>query len=214
MYSNPTSALGISTSHSSTCASTGIVNLTFSFYHQEKQTCRSTKIVPPKRMAPPGKIAYIPTFYRIFFLYIDPLINFSSLYLFFFDHATYISQTIPKSILPPSFYLAHPEITPLENHLITALGSYSIAFLALQISLIHGFKNAPSGLNVKIWKILNGAILLTDLGLLVGGYLSDPAGMVNLAGWGSMEWGNYGALGVIAAIRAAFLLGIGGVGKK
>ena len=165
-------------------------------------------------MAPPGKIAYIPTFYRIFFLYIDPLINFSSLYLFFFDHATYISQTIPKSILPPSFYLAHPEITPLENHLITALGSYSIAFLALQISLIHGFKNAPSGLNVKIWKILNGAILLTDLGLLVGGYLSDPAGMVNLAGWGSMEWGNYGALGVIAAIRAAFLLGIGGVGKK
>ena len=56
-------------------------------------------------------------------------------------------------------------------------------------------------------------ILLTDLGLLYGVYVGDPEGFVNVAGWESGDWTNIGILGTVIAIRSAFLLGIGGVGK-
>src|SRR6266536_4851758 len=117
-------------------------------------------------------MAHIPLFYRIFFLYIDPFICLSRIYIFFLDHATYIRSGTPHSI--SSIIAATSPLPPLTSYLLTALGSYSVFIFAMQILLLHGFKDAPQGLNVKIWRIVEFGILLIDLGLFYGIYQADP----------------------------------------
>ena len=58
------------------------------------------------------------------------------------------------------------------------------------------------------------AIMVTDVGLLYAAAVSDPKGFSigGVSRWGMGEWGNYGILGVLVALRSAFLLGVGGVG--
>lgn len=81
----------------------------------------------------------------------------------------------------------------------------------MQILLLHQFQNAPNGLNVKIWRIVQFGILLIDLGLLYGTYVADG---LDVRGWESGDWGNNGILGCLVVIRGAFLVGIGGVGSE
>ena len=156
-------------------------------------------------------MAHIPLFYRIFFLYIDPLLCLAGIYIAFFDPHSYIQNGTPHAI--SSLIAATEELHPLTSNLIMALGSYSLFVFAMQILLLQQFKDAPNGINVQIWRIVMFGILLTDLGLLYGVYVADPEGFVNVAGWESGDWTNIGILGTVIAIRSAFLLGIGGVGK-
>lgn len=94
--------------------------------------------------------------YRIFFLYIDPLINLSGIYLAFFDPSTFLASGVPSSLKPsPSSSISHgkPPLDPLVSHLLNSIGSYSVGILVLQVLLLHGFQNAPNGLNVKLCKL-------------------------------------------------------------
>ncbi len=156
-------------------------------------------------------MGHIPLFYRIFFLYIDPLICLLSIYLFFFDHPTYILNGIPSSLSTPA--LQTPELPPLVQLLITGLGAYSLCIFTMQIFLLRQFSDAPDGINVRIWRIVLFSILLTDLGLIYGVYRVDAEGLLDVKGWTRGDWSNYGILGTVIAVRTAFLLGIGGVGK-
>jgi hypothetical protein len=152
----------------------------------------------------------IPLFYRIFFLYIDPLICLSGVYIFFFAHPFYIENGLPSAIsglIPKT-----ASITPLTEYLLIALGSYSLFVFTMQILLLHQFRNALEGMNVRIWRIVIFGILLIDLGLIYGVYKTDPKAFWNVSGWKSRDWTNNGILGMLIVIRSAFLLGIGGVG--
>jgi hypothetical protein len=153
-------------------------------------------------------MAHIPLFYRIFFLYIDPLICLSGIYIFFFDHQLYIENGTPVAISSAK----STALTPFTEYLLFALGSYSLFVFTMQILLLHGFRNAPGGLNVRIWRIVMFGILLIDLGLIYCVYNVDPKGFWNVRSWDSGEWTNNGILGLVIVIRSAFLLGIGGVG--
>ena len=144
----------------------------------------------------------IPSFYRTFFLYIDPLICLMGIYIFFFDHPLFIASGAPQSIT------ANVNLTPFVEYLLLCLGSYALFVFMMQILLLHGFKNAADGLNLRIWRIVLFGILLIDLGLLFAMWKADE-GMWNVAGWGVGEWSNYGILGAVTFIRASFLLGIG-----
>jgi hypothetical protein len=157
-------------------------------------------------------MARIPLFYRVFFLYIDPLICLFGIYFFFFDHHTYIQNGIPSAI--SSQITSTTILSPLTKHLIMALGSYSVFVFAMQILLLHQFKDAPQGLNVKIWRIVQFGILLIDLGLLYGVYSADPMGALDFSGWGGGDLGNNGILVMVAVVRSAFLVGLGGVGSE
>jgi hypothetical protein len=154
-------------------------------------------------------MARIPLFYRIFFLYIDPVICLSGIYLFFFDPHTFILNGVPSAIT--SQISPTSTIPPLTNYLIMSCGSYSLFVFAMQILLLHPFKDAPDGLNVRIWRTVQFGILLIDLGLLYGVYVADPKAALDVSGWGSGDWTNNGILGLVALIRSAFLLGIGRV---
>lgn len=167
-------------------------------------------------------MSHIPPFYRIFFLYIDPLICLSGIYLSLFDQPTFLLNGVPSRLLPtyPSgtSQEEHPNGDPLISHFLFSIGSYSIGILSLQILLLHQVKDAPAGLNVKIWKILEFAILLVDLGLLAAGGVSVDASRRTEEAWGvgswtSGDWTNNGILGAVALIRTAFLLNVGGVGR-
>jgi hypothetical protein len=143
--------------------------------------------------------SHIPLFYRIFFLYIDPLICLSAIYLCFFDHTTYLEMGVPRS-------LARHSSSPLTSHLINVLGAWSLCIFALQTLLLQQYRD------VKLWKIFMFAVLLTDLGLVYAVYEADPVMAVSVSKWEKGEWTNHGILGTVIAIRTAFLLGVGGVG--
>lgn len=144
-------------------------------------------------------ISKIPTFYRIFFLYIDPLICFSSIYIFFLDQAFYLKNGIPQSVTSKSKH-----VTPLTQFLLFSLGSYSLFVFLMQICLLHGFKDAPRGLNLRIWRIVQFGILCIDVGIM---FAFGKAGSVEE--WGSGDWSNVGILAGLMLARGAFLVGIG-----
>jgi hypothetical protein len=152
-------------------------------------------------------MAHIPLFYRLFFLYIDPLICLSGIYLAFLDPQSFLLNAVPSALTSS----IDPTTAPLAAYLIISIGAYSLAILSLQLLLLHGLKDAPNGLNVKLWKILQFSILLIDIGLIYGIYVSSPA---ELATWAGKDWGNVGILGALIIIRSAFLVGIGGVGRS
>jgi hypothetical protein len=77
----------------------------------------------------------------------------------------------------------------------------------MQILLLQQYRD------VKVWKIFMFAILLTDLGMVYAVYEADPVMAVSVSKWGRSEWTNHGILGIVIAVRMAFLLGIGGVGQ-
>jgi hypothetical protein len=61
------------------------------------------------------------------------------------------------------------------------------------------------------------SFLLTDLVYAFGFYLADPVGFctaLDVTEWESRDWTSTGICGMVIAIRIAFLLGIGGVGKE
>jgi hypothetical protein len=158
----------------------------------------------------------IPLFYRIFFLYIDPLICLSGIYLFFFDHASYVQNGVPSilssriSIIPNSDPITNLSLTPITHHLITALGSYSLFVLIMQILLLQQFRG-----DVRIWKTVQFGILVIDLGLLYGNWKAEAAyEKQGLEGRRLQiaDWLNNGILAGVAVVRGAFLAGVGGVG--
>ncbi|KAG4440859.1 hypothetical protein IFR05_003672 [Cadophora sp. M221] len=138
-------------------------------------------------------MADIPAFYRIFFLYIDPLICLSGIYVLFFDHATYLANGIPHAI-------SVDVVDPLAHFLLVALGSYALCIFGIQILLLRQFPD------LKIWKIIMFSILSTDLGLLYGVYAADPRGFWDIGGWTSGDWTNNVILFTVATIRSLFLL--------
>jgi hypothetical protein len=144
--------------------------------------------------------SHIPLLYRVFFLYIDPLFCLSGIYLCFFDHATYLEMGVPQALTIHSS-------SPLSSYLITVLGAWSVSIFAMQTLLLQQYRD------VKVWKIFMFAILLTDLGMVYAVYEADPVMALNVSKWGQGEWTNHGILGMVIAVRTAFLLGIGGVGR-
>lgn len=56
---------------------------------------------------------------------------------------------------------------------------------------------------------MQAAILLVDFGLLGTIVDVDPVLARSPGSWGQGEWSNFGVLGLVIAMRSAFLLGIG-----
>ena len=62
----------------------------------------------------------IPLFYRIFFLYVDPLICLSGIYLSFLDNPTFVENGLPQILVP---YTQTPSGAALTDHFLNTLGS-------------------------------------------------------------------------------------------
>jgi hypothetical protein len=138
----------------------------------------------------------IPSFYRLFFPTLDPLIAFSGILTNLLSPSTILTLYNPAAHLPP---------LPEALTLIDINAGFLFATTPLQIIML---RLRPD--DVVVWKCLQGSILLQDLGILaaVGRALVTQGrasvGLVRLE-----EWGNIVILGAVAVIRAAFLLNVG-----
>jgi hypothetical protein len=156
-------------------------------------------------------MSHIPSFYRAFFLYVDPVLCFSGIYLAFFDPSTYLLNSTPSALV--SKIDTTTAIPPLPQFLVNTIGSFYLFIFSMEALLLRQSLTFPQGLNVKVWRTVMFGILLTDLGLLYGGYRADAETLLDVTAWTKGDWTNNGVLALAIAMRTSFLLGIGGVGK-
>lgn len=145
----------------------------------------------------PGTPNHIPAFYRVFFTSIDPLIALSGAYMDFFDPETILASSFPRS----SDY-AKP--TPPITVLLRQAGGAFIMMAFLMVFMLR-YTN-----DVKIWKMFEFGILLTDLTLfysLHGALVEQGRLDVGAIRW--EEWGTIAITGFVTVVRIAFLGGLG-----
>jgi len=156
-------------------------------------------------------MSHIPSLYRIFFLYIDPLICLSGIYLSFLDQSTYIQMGTPRVLSKTRS--PNTPIDPLTQYFMMAVGANLLCTFGIEVILLRQVVDAPKGLNVRIWKTVMFCILLSDLALVYTSFNLDHKGLVDVLSWERSDWTNNGILGTAITIRSAFLLGFGRVGK-
>ena len=139
----------------------------------------------------------IPSFYRIFFTSIDPLIALSGAYLSLFD---------PETILASSFPRSHHLSVPSPSHAVL-LDQAAGAFLMMAFLMIFMLRTTN---DMSIWKLFEFAILITDgtLFFSLGKALATQGRLgIGMLRW--EEWGTVGITGFVTVMRIAFLMELG-----
>lgn len=150
-------------------------------------------------------ISKIPLFYRVFFLYIEPISAIvGSCYAGGQPHQylNLLSSTSSQIIEP-----AEPLHTP------TLISLYQLSNLYFLFALNeHIVLNSTD--SIKTWRRLLFCLLLADFGHLGTMWpLAMEKGITEvyfgIVGWNAMEWGSVGFVYCGALMRLAFLFGIG-----
>ncbi|KAH9939386.1 uncharacterized protein BXZ73DRAFT_43917 [Epithele typhae] len=148
--------------------------------------------------------ADIPLLYRLFFLYIEPLSALVGSYFAAGQPTAYLTYLAPTPAgalaaqAPPTATLV--SLYQLSNlYLLFALNEH----LVLSSTRARG-----------VWRALLFGLLVADLGHLatmvpVAQEKGFAAVFLRFWGWNAMEWGSVGFVYAGAAMRSAFLLGVG-----
>ena len=138
----------------------------------------------------------IPSFYRIWFTIIDPLLSLLGIISNLFSPAAILNGYSPNAVIPPA---------PETAVLLDTTAAFLAGFIVLQTVLLRARPN-----DLVVWRILQASTLLVDFALL-GSFaraLTADA-RLDLRLWRAAEWTNIGITGGVAVIRAAFCLGVG-----
>ncbi|KAL8278505.1 hypothetical protein RQP46_009195 [Phenoliferia psychrophenolica] len=145
----------------------------------------------------------IPTFYRIFFTLIDPLMCLGGvLGCLVFPSSTLTSYT-PSALGAP--------ITPSTSVLLDSTAGWFLGMAFLQFSLLRA-----RPYDVVVWRAVQVALVCVDLTMWLGlvRALVVEGRMADTANWRGGDWGNVVGYPALVAVRVAFLVGIGmGEGK-
>jgi hypothetical protein len=138
----------------------------------------------------------IPSFYRIFFGTIDPLIALTGILTNIFTPSAILKSYNSNAMLPPS-----TETTVL----LRSSAGYLLSTMFLQTVLL---RLRPKDLTV--WRCLQIAILIQDVAILASLTLAlATERRLNLALVRPEEWSNFVVLTAVGLIRAAFILDVG-----
>ncbi|KAG0647592.1 hypothetical protein D0Z07_6798 [Hyphodiscus hymeniophilus] len=138
--------------------------------------------------------------YRIFFLYIEPILALGGTYLSMADPERLVLGTVPL----PAFIAESPlKITPIMQLLLTNIGAL-YALFAMNEAIVLRYTREKS-----VWVAVVAGMLVSDFGHLYAVYAVAPERALQMTGWNSDEWINYGTLVGGAMMRLAFLAGIG-----
>ncbi|KAF7348600.1 hypothetical protein MVEN_01377800 [Mycena venus] len=138
----------------------------------------------------------IPSFYRIWFTIVDPILASSGLLGNLFVPGTALRTYTPNAVLPPA-----PETTMLLD---TTAGFFA-AVMFLSIVLLRA---RPT--DFGLWRMVMFSILLVDIAILGGlARLLRAEGRTNPVAWRPEEWVNFVITAGVAVIRTAFCLGVG-----
>jgi hypothetical protein len=137
----------------------------------------------------------IPSFYRIFFTSIDPLVALSGGYLNFFD-----SHTVITSMFPPTHTWSNR--TPAHHMLLHQLGGAFFMMAFLMVFMLRCTKD------VNIWKLFEAGILITDFGMFYSMWMA--LGAQKRLSIGDLRWEEWGSItGFVTVVRMLFLMEVG-----
>jgi hypothetical protein len=143
----------------------------------------------------------IPTFYRIFFPTIDPIVASTGVIGNLFLPGDILKSYNPRAILPPA----------LETEvLLQSSAGFLAGTMVLQIFLL---RMRPH--DIGVWKALQASIAVVDAAILGSVFRAlDKQDRLALKDWRGLDWINVGVTGTVLAIRLAFCLGVGLGGRK
>lgn len=153
-----------------------------------------------------GPLTYkdsIPTFYRKFFLIVDPTIAVWGVYL-----NTFSPDTVVDAIIPSGLSGISPR-SPLHTFLLSQISGALLFCVFLDVFLLRNTGE------VWIWKTQQFGQLLYDVVMLVGIAVAlRDQGRLGVESWRVEDWGTIGITGGCALVRAFFCAGIGFGGMK
>jgi len=137
----------------------------------------------------------IPTFYRVFFTNIDPILSLSGVILNILSPTTILASYSPTYTDPPSI----ETILLLDN-----TAGFLAGFTLLQLYLLRNKRD------MVVWKAVQGSMLVVDV-FMLGGFTRAlrKQGRLGFANWRLEEWGNIGITAFVRFLRSAFILGVG-----
>lgn len=137
--------------------------------------------------------------YRLYFLYLDPIMALGGVYLIFTDPNKFMKSTVPNTLS-----LDHTPITPLLTLLLTNIAAL-YAYLAINEALILRVTT-----QLAVWKVVIAALVVTDVGHVYGVWAASPERMrfAELGSYTMEEMVNLGILLFGLGLRLAFLAGI------
>ena len=145
----------------------------------------------------------IPLPYRLFFLYIEPLSTILGAYYAHLEPLTYLMLT--HSASAPSTLQTTPRGTLV---VLTQLANLYFLF-ALNEALVLRATN-----DLKVWRTLLFGLLVADFGHLFSCKELGLDVYWQFWTWNAIDWGNIAFVYCGAAMRIAFLLGIGMRGSQ
>ncbi|KAK3716706.1 hypothetical protein LTR37_006336 [Vermiconidia calcicola] len=144
---------------------------------------------------PDNDFSHIPAFYRFYFRWSDPAVCLWATYMDFFTPDVVVNAFVPASISARNEY---------QDFLLQQLGGSTLMLAFLAIVLLRYTSD------VKIWKILEAAVLVYDFSLLYSSwYALDYQGRLSVGALRWEDWGGIAITGQAVFVRTAFLLGAG-----
>ncbi|KAJ8058745.1 hypothetical protein OCU04_011736 [Sclerotinia nivalis] len=152
------------------------------------------------------RISKINPIYRIFLLYIEPVMALGGAYLAYFQPAKFILSTAPSTISLPFTSLTTSTLLspdPVIKFLSTDIAALYVLFTINEVVVLRLTRD------YSVWKAVVFAMFVCDMGHILGIYEADPVGSLNVVGWTTEEQINNGILAFGLILRLAFLLGFG-----
>jgi hypothetical protein len=138
----------------------------------------------------------IPSFYRIWFTIVDPLLALVGVFSNLFAPAATLSSHSPSYISPPA-----TETTLL----VDTVAGFLAGLVFLQVVLLRA---RPS--DMTVWRALLASTLLVDIAMLGGSARAlSSQGRTDRRVWRTEEWTHLPITAGVVVIRVAFLLGMG-----
>ncbi|KAK4496241.1 hypothetical protein PRZ48_012221 [Zasmidium cellare] len=154
---------------------------------------KSSRRTPNKTMPP--KSSPVPTFYRIAFLIIDPLIAISGVYLNIFAPALTVDSFVPSSLSP---------YQPLQSFLLHQIAGGLLTCAILDVFLLRKTNE------VWIWRTQQWAQLAYDVVILTSQVYSwVQQGRLSLGALRLEDWASFAIVAVVGLVRILFIAGIG-----
>lgn len=140
--------------------------------------------------------AHIPSFYRLVFLYLEPVSILAGAVQAYFFQSAYLSLTHASSA---------PSVVPVSTSIVLTQLANLYLGLALTEALVLRVTREYS-----VWRALIVVLLVADVGHL---YSVLPLGFsrafLQWWNWNAIDWGNVGWVYFLALTRISMLLGIG-----
>ncbi|GAP88480.1 putative NADP-dependent alcohol dehydrogenase-like protein [Rosellinia necatrix] len=141
----------------------------------------------------------LPLAYRVFFLIVEPASALVGAFYAHFRQSTYLALTDAGSAPAAS--------SPVPAGTSVALSQ--LANLYVLFALNEALVLRCTG-DLTVWRVLLLVLLVADLGHLLSlAALGRPAVYWDVAAWNAVDWGNVPFVYLGAAMRVAFLAGVG-----